>query len=131
MTSLGARRISVVLVDDQIELRTSLRRALDRDGRFSILAEAEDAVEAVRKVRLLKPDTMILDLAMPGLNGLEVIPTIREHAPTTRVIVLSGMAALAGVRDRVLELGATRVMDKPASPTEVIACLLEATGSQP
>lgn len=130
MTSLGKKRISVVLVDDQVEVRISLRRALDRDGRFIILAEAKDGPEALRKVGLLKPDTIILDLAMPGLNGLEVIPQIQEHSPRTRVVVLSGMTALTGVRDRVLDLGATSVLDKPVSPKEVIARLLEATASQ-
>lgn len=130
MISLGRKRISVVLVDDQMEVRACLRRALDRDGRFTILAEAKDGAEALRKVALLKPDTMILDLAMPGLNGLEVIPEVREHSPKTRVVVLSGMAASGEVRDQVLDLGVTNVIGKPAASADIIAGLLQATASK-
>lgn len=116
--------ITIVLADDQIEVRNALRRYLDRDGRFSILAEAADGAQALRRVTLLQPDALILDLAMPNLNGLEALPKIRDASPKTKIVILSVMVPFDGIESQALALGAIAAFDKYISPKIVIARLV-------
>lgn len=118
--------ISIILADDQAEIRNALRRALDRDGRFSIVAEAWDGTEALSRVRLLKPDALVLDLAMPNMDGLEALPKIREASPGTIVVILSSMIPFGSVGDQALALGAAAVFDKYVPPKELIARIIAA-----
>lgn len=83
-------RIRVVLVDDTEEIRRLLRMALEMDGRFRIIDEAGDGESAVKLVGEKQPDAVILDLAMPVMDGLQAIPEIRREAPGAKILVLSG-----------------------------------------
>ena len=82
--------IRVVLVDDTEEIRRLLRTTLEIDGRFDVIDEAADGVAAVRIAGEKQPDAVILDLAMPVMDGLQSIPAIRKEAPATKLPVLSG-----------------------------------------
>jgi DNA-binding NarL/FixJ family response regulator len=81
--------ISVVLADDHPLIRQGLRGAFEAELDFSIVAETGDGLETVRLVERLEPDVLILDLMMPGLGGLDVLPIVRQRTPRTRVVVLS------------------------------------------
>jgi two-component system, NarL family, response regulator NreC len=81
--------ISVVLADDHPLVRRGLRGALETDPEFAIAAETGDGLEAVRLAERLQPDVLVLDLMMPGLGGLDVLPIVRQRSPRTRVVVLS------------------------------------------
>lgn len=116
--------ISIILADDQAEVRAALRRYLDHDGRFTIVAEAKDGAETLGRVRLLKPEALILDLAMPDPDGLQVLPMVKDVSPGTQVFVLSSMAPFNGVGDQALALGATAVFDKYVSPKVIIATII-------
>ena len=85
--------IRVVLVDDTEEIRRLLRMTLEIDGRFEIVDEAGDGVAAVRIVGEKQPDAVVLDLAMPIMDGLQAIPEIRRSAPQAKILVLSGFDA--------------------------------------
>lgn len=85
--------IRVVLVDDTEEIRRLLRMTLEVDGRFRIIDEAADGVTAVRIASEKQPDAVILDLAMPVMDGLQAIPEIRKGAPDAKILVLSGFDA--------------------------------------
>lgn len=81
--------ITIVLTDDHTILRQGLRALLEGERDFAILGEAFDGQEALNQVQTLKPDILVLDLALPVLSGLEVIRRLHlSHSPT-RVIVLS------------------------------------------
>ena len=118
--------ITVILADDQAEVRNALRRALDLDGRFSIMAEASDGTQALGRVTLLQPDALILDLAMPNMDGLEALPKIKEASPHTIVVILSGMIPFGTVGDQALALGAAAVFDKYVPPRNIIDTIVEA-----
>ena len=86
-------RIRVVLVDDTVEIRRLLRMTLEFDGRFSVIDEAGDGVEAIKAASEQQPDAVVLDLAMPVMDGLQAIPQIRRESPGTKILVLSGFDA--------------------------------------
>ena len=87
------RSIRVLLVDDSVEFRGLLRILLGRDPRFEIVAEAGDGVAAVEMTKEHRPDVVLLDVAMPKMDGLQALPAIREVSPSTKVLMLSAFSA--------------------------------------
>ena len=81
--------IRVVVADDIEDVRVLLKMNLEIDGRFEIVGEAGTGNEAVKVVRELQPDAIILDLMMPEKTGIEAIPEILTSAPDTKIMVLS------------------------------------------
>ena len=116
----------IVLADDQREVRSSLRRFMEKDGRFDIVAEAENGAEAIACVETEHPEGLVLDLAMPGIDGLQALSRIREVAPSIAVVVLSSMVPFNGAGNQALKAGAVAVFDKYASPKKVIKALASA-----
>ncbi len=88
MTPDRAHRILVV--DDAEDLRMLLRLRIEHRDGLEVVGEAADGVAAVELAGELQPDLVMLDLAMPRMDGLEALPLIREAAPGVRVVVLSG-----------------------------------------
>ena len=104
----------VLLCDDVAEYRLLVRLALEEDPQIHVIGEAADGLEACRLVERLVPDVVLLDLAMPELDGLECIPRMRAAAPDACIIVLSGFQAermagpvMATGADGYLEKGVT------------------------
>jgi DNA-binding NarL/FixJ family response regulator len=100
----------VALADDVAEIRTLLRLTLELDGRFEIVGEASDGMQAVDIACSERPDVMILDLGMPVMDGFDAIPEICRSSPDTKILVLSGFDA--SNTQTVLSLGAHAYMVK-------------------
>ena len=115
-------QIRVLLADDLKQIRAVLRRALERDGRFTIVGEATDGVEAVEMARTLRPDALVLDLGMPRMDGVTAIPQILESTPSTKIVVLSGFIEMA---PDVLRAGAHGFFEKTAPPQELAATIAD------
>jgi len=81
--------ITIVLAEPQDLVRSGIRCLLEEEADFKIRGEVADGREAVRLVQRLKPRVLIVALAMPGLNCLEITSQVQQHSPTTAVIVLS------------------------------------------
>lgn len=81
--------IRIMLVDDHTLFRRGLKALLSGEPSFTVVGEAGDAGEALRSVAELRPDVVLLDNHMPGVNGVDAIGAIREAAPAARVIVLT------------------------------------------
>ena len=113
---VGRALIRVLLADDLLQIRKILRRALERDGRFEIVGEANDGEEAVSIASFTKPDAMVLDLAMPNMDGMTAIPKIIKASPHTKIVVLSGFVEMGG---DVLKAGAHGFFEKTAPPGEL------------
>ena len=87
------RSIRILLVDDSKEFRDLLRILLARNPRFEIVGEAENGVVAIEMTKEYRPDVVLLDVAMPKMDGLQALPGIREAAPSTKVVMLSAFSA--------------------------------------
>ena len=86
------RNVSVVIVDDDEEVRFVLRVALESAG-FRVVADAGDAEKAIAEIAEHRPEIVLLDLHMPDIGGLEILPLIYEDVPTTKVVVISAISA--------------------------------------
>ena len=121
-------RLRVVLADDTAEYRLLLRIILQQDGRFDVVGEAADGEEAVRMTAELCPDVLVLDLAMPVMDGLQAIPEVRAASPETAIVVLSGFAR--GQLDRVaIARGATAYVEKGEAFSVIVPTLLEVSSA--
>ena len=81
--------ITVMLADDHTLFRSGIRLLLQRYPEFSIVGEASDGLEAVKRAKQLKPNVLLLDLHMPGLNGIEAVQLISQDLPETAVVLLT------------------------------------------
>jgi signal transduction histidine kinase/DNA-binding NarL/FixJ family response regulator len=88
----NTRALRVVIIDDTPDLRELLRIALTRGG-FDVVGEAGDGSKGIDVVRSHRPDVVLLDLAMPVMDGIEALPSIRRLCPDAKIIVLSGFGA--------------------------------------
>jgi DNA-binding NarL/FixJ family response regulator len=110
--------ITVLLADDHPIVRQGLRHLLEGDPEFNVVGEAGDGVEAIQMLETLKPDVLVVDMMMPGLNGLEVLRQFKKLSPATRAIVLSMQSASAYVIE-ALNLGAEGYVLKETGPSEL------------
>jgi DNA-binding NarL/FixJ family response regulator len=81
--------IRVLLADDHTLFRKGLASLLEKEPGFEVVAEAEDGAEAIRKAQAVKPDLVLMDIHMPGVNGLEATRRITTTLPATRVVILT------------------------------------------
>lgn len=115
----------VLIVDDMPDLRLLLRMNFEQDGRFEVVGEAEDGLEAIETVAVVRPDVVVLDLAMPRMDGLQVIPLIKQRSPDTEVIIYSGFAA-SQLEAAARTLGAAAYVEKAESLENLNEALLAA-----
>jgi len=112
------RPIRIVIADDHPLVRDGLRRLLELQAGFTVVGEAADGLEAVQRTRDLKPDVLLLDLAMPRMNGLEVLKELADTVTEVRTIVLTGAIEREETVE-ALRLGARGVVLKE-SPTQML-----------
>jgi two-component system, NarL family, response regulator NreC len=116
--------VTILLADDHHVMRQGLRLLLEAQGDFRIVAEAGDGLEAVKLAERLQPHVLIVDLMMPGINGLEVARQVSHHSPHTRIIVLSMYGNEAYVLE-ALRNGAVGYVLKDANATELLRAVHE------
>jgi DNA-binding NarL/FixJ family response regulator len=105
---------TVLLADDHLIVRAGLRILLSMEPDITIVGEASTGREAVEMTGRLKPDVVVMDIAMPILNGLEATRQILHSAPATRVVILSAHADDAYI-ERVMAMGAAGYLIKQSS----------------
>lgn len=119
----------VALADDHRLVRDGLRALLEADGRYEVVAEADDGLQVVQLVERERPDVLLLDLMMPGLHGLDVIDQLAKRVPSTKVIVLTMHSDEAYVV-RALRSGATGYVLKDAPGSELLHAIDEVSGGR-
>lgn len=112
-------RARVVIVDDVRGLRSLLRIILEGSGLYEVVGEGADGREGVALAHEHRPDIVLLDLSMPGMDGLEALPQILRVSPGTKVAILSGLREERLVR-QALAAGAVDFILKGASPSEIV-----------
>ena len=118
--------VRVVLADDTDDIRLLTRTVLDLDGGFEVVGEASTGLQAVALARQLTPDVIVLDLAMPEMDGLQALPRIRQESPATRVVVMSGFERSA-LGAEAFALGAAEYVYKGRPLTELVSVLRAVT----
>ncbi len=113
---------TVLLVDDHTAVRQAVRVMLDAEPGITIVGEASDGAEAVREAARLRPDVVLVDLAMPGVPGLAAIPQLRQAAPRAAVVVFTMHKNAAYVYE-AMRAGARGYVPKSARKDELVAAI--------
>jgi two-component system invasion response regulator UvrY len=121
--------IRVLLVDDHAVVRTGFRLLLQSQPEVSVVAEAESGEAACQRYLELQPDIVVMDLAMPGMGGLEALRRIRAHHPQARVLTLSAQDDPMHAR-RALREGALGFLSKRSAPEALIDAVTTVAAGQ-
>ena len=118
------KRITVLLAEDHTVVREGLRRMLELEDDLEVVGEAQDGRQAVALARKLRPDVVLMDIAMPRLNGLEATRQLRKALPPTKVLILSAHSDDAYV-ESAADCGAAGFLLKQTSAHEVCRAIRE------
>ena len=122
------QRTRILLCDDTRDIILLLGAEFDLHPDLEVVGEAANGREVVTLAEAEQPDVVVLDLAMPEMDGLEALPEIQEVAPNAKIIVLSGFEG-KGLAEKVVALGARRYVEK-GTPASDIAGVVREVGSE-
>jgi DNA-binding NarL/FixJ family response regulator len=118
-----ARVARVLIADDQTLFRSGLARLLEEDPRITLVGQAADGLDAVKKAAALKPDVVLMDLRMPGLDGAEATRQIVRDHPEVKVLILSTFETDNYVI-QALRAGASGYLLKDAEPAAIASSIM-------
>lgn len=121
--------IRVVLADDETLLRRSIAALLDLEDDVEVVAQAADGAEAVRAAAEHEPDVVLLDLEMPGMDGIEAATTILARRPEQAVVLLTRHGR-PGVLKRALSAGVRGFLPKSVDPDELHRVIVQVHGGR-
>ena len=119
--------IRVLLADDHSIVRAGLRRIIEESVDIEVIAEADDGRTAIQLARETKPDVAVIDISMPGLDGLEVISQLRNNMPTMPIIMLT-MHEEEQYVVRAIEAGAMGYVTKRSAPEHIVKAIHQVMG---
>lgn len=118
------QRYRILLVDDHTILRHGLKKLVESKLEYEVAGEASDGLSAVKMVRNLKPDLVILDISMPNMTGMQAVPEIRDAHPAVKVLVLTMHDSEEYIR-QFLKLGVVGYLLKDTASEELLAAIAE------
>src|SRR5512146_1254366 len=122
VTSRAGAAIRLLIADDHTIIRTGIRAMLETIPDIEVVAEAVDGRSAVAKAEQYQPDVILMDLVMPGIDGIEAIRRIKAHRPEARILVLTTFAG----EDKIfpaIKAGALGYHLKDSSPEQLVAAI--------
>jgi DNA-binding NarL/FixJ family response regulator len=119
---------TILIVDDYASVRSAIRTGLERYSGFSVCGEAVDGADAIEKATKFHPDFILLDLSMPGMNGMEAASVLKGLMPQVRIVAFSMYAELLG-ESPPSTLGIDAVIDKLAGIRKVVECARNLLGA--
>src|SRR3990172_7415403 len=120
-------KITVLIADDHALVREGIRAMIDTHGGIEVIGEAEDGLEAIEMTGKLKPDVVLMDIAMPKLGGLEATLEIRQKHKDTKILILSQYDD-SQYLDRFLKAGISGYILKKAVSSELISAIQAIAG---
>ena len=116
--------IKVLLADDHTIVRKGLCSLLEGEADIEVIGEAENGREAIKLAEKLHPDIVVMDISMPGLNGLEATRQLKKHLPEIKILILT-MHANEEYVFQTLQAGAEGYLVKKAAPSELVLAIRE------
>ena len=113
------RRIRVLIADDSMFMRKLLKRIVESEKEFEVIAEAGNGEEAYQKYLRLRPDLVLLDVNMPGLDGLAAAKIILSNDPTAKIIIVSALGQEWAI-EAAQRMGIKHYVLKPFKPKDLI-----------
>ncbi len=120
-------KITVLIADDHRLFADALEAILATDGRFEVVGKAHDGESAVQLAGTTKPDVVLMDIAMPGVDGVEATRRIRKRRKSTAVLILTGSNARHDV-DRARRAGAAAYVTKDRIASQLVEAIVELAG---
>lgn len=111
-------KVRVYLVDDQAIIRAAIKSFLSQREPFEVVGSNGDPRKALAEIDALRPDVVILDITMPGLSGLDLLPKVRKSLPKTKVVMLTHHEGESFV-EQALQAGADGYLSKDSDPAEL------------
>ena len=121
--------IKVLLADDHSIVRAGLRRIVEESGDMQVVAEADDGREAIEQVKKTDPDVAVIDISMPGLDGLEVISQLQTRHPELPILVLT-MHEEGQYVVRAIQAGAMGYLTKQSAPEQLVNAIRKVHAGQ-
>ncbi len=118
----ASKKITVVIADDQTLFREGIKDLLENEKNIQVIAEAADGREALRLVKKLRPNVILLDIKLPHMDGIEATRQIHKECPTTNVLILSGYEDEAHVMEAI-QAGANGYLSKMLPAAELVNAL--------
>ena len=126
---MGPRRVRVLIADDQRLFAEALEAILSSDARIEVVARAADGQAALELAREHRPEVVLMDIAMPVMDGIDATAAIRGELPKTSVIVLTGSAAAQDV-SRARSAGAAGYVTKDQIAGDLVRAILDVATTQ-
>jgi DNA-binding NarL/FixJ family response regulator len=120
--SAGRPPSQIVVVDDDPIYRFALREILNPHSDLEVVGEAADGHQSIRLCRRLRPDLVMMDLKMPGISGIEATCKVKEHSPSTVVLVLTGLEDPEFLSE-ALKAGAARYLLRGTSASQIVEAI--------
>jgi DNA-binding NarL/FixJ family response regulator len=117
-------KITILIADDHALVRESWSFMLNTDPRFEVVAESGTCEEAIEQVKEMRPDIVIMDISMPGMNGIEATGLIRKFSPGSKILGISMHTQPVHVR-KMMQNGAMGYITKNSSRTEMLKAIVE------
>ncbi len=113
---------SILLVDDSPLIRRSLRRLLETESNWVICGEAENGCDAIDKAKELRPDLIVIDLAMPVLNGIVATSLLKQIMPAVSIVMFTSFSN-PHIKRTAMAAGLDAFVDKSESPETLLGCI--------
>ncbi len=121
-------KTQVLIVDDNKMVRDGLKTLIELENDFSVVGDAENGIQAIEYVRVLQPDVVIMDVSMPGMDGIEAAKTIKKYHPGITITILS-VYQTDDYKNKFKEVEIAGWIPKSSTPEEIMVALRASLGA--